>query len=85
MNPKILSNIIERPDLRERSRVFRDRAHAGEVVAEMLDAYCQSEAIYQRSSASSCHETLHIITFPFYRFSGTIDIFLSPKQKKGYQ
>ena len=37
--------IIERPDLREQSYVFRDRAYAGEVVAEMLDAYRQSDAI----------------------------------------
>ena len=28
--------IIERQDLRNRARVFRDRAHAGEVLAEML-------------------------------------------------
>ena len=38
-------NIIERPDLRERTRVFHDREHAGEVLAEMLDAYRQSDAM----------------------------------------
>lgn len=30
--------------LRDRSHVFRDRAHAGEVLAEMLSAYAASEA-----------------------------------------
>ena len=38
-------NVIEQPDLRERTRVFRDRAHAGEVLAEMLDTYHQSDAV----------------------------------------
>jgi putative phosphoribosyl transferase len=38
-------NIIERAGLRERTRVFRDRAHAGEVLAEMLDQYRQSDAV----------------------------------------
>ena len=37
--------IIERPDLRERSHVFRDRPHAGEVLAEMLDVYRQSDTV----------------------------------------
>jgi putative phosphoribosyl transferase len=45
MGQKTLHNIIERPELRERTRVFRDRAHAGEVLAEMLDAYRQSDAV----------------------------------------
>jgi predicted phosphoribosyltransferase len=45
MNPKIPNNIIERPELRDQLRVFRDRPHAGEVLAEMLDAYCQSDAM----------------------------------------
>jgi predicted phosphoribosyltransferase len=45
MNSKMPSNIIERPELRDRLRVFRDRPHAGEVLAEMLDAYRQSDAI----------------------------------------
>lgn len=36
--------IIERPDLREQSYVFRDRTHAGEVLAAMLDAYRRSDA-----------------------------------------
>lgn len=45
MDKKTSQNIIERPDLRERSHVFRDRSHAGEVLAEMLDAYHQTDAV----------------------------------------
>jgi putative phosphoribosyl transferase len=45
MGRKTLHTIIERTDLRERSHVFRDRAHAGSVLAEMLDAYYQSDAL----------------------------------------
>jgi len=45
MNQHIVTNIIERADLRERSHVFRDRAHAGEVLAEMLDVYRRTEAV----------------------------------------
>ncbi len=30
------SNIVEQPDLRDRTHVFRDRRHAGEVVARLL-------------------------------------------------
>jgi putative phosphoribosyl transferase len=45
MKQKIPPSIIERSALRERSHVFRDRAHAGEVMAEMLDAYRQSDAM----------------------------------------
>jgi putative phosphoribosyl transferase len=44
MDQKTPHNIIERADLRERSHVFQDRAHAGEVMAEMLDADYQSDA-----------------------------------------
>jgi predicted phosphoribosyltransferase len=45
MNHKTALNIIERPELRDRQRVFRDRQHAGEVLGEMLDSYRQSDAI----------------------------------------
>jgi putative phosphoribosyl transferase len=45
MKQKIPPSIIERSALREQSLVFRDRAHAGEVVAEMLNAYRQSDAM----------------------------------------
>jgi putative phosphoribosyl transferase len=37
--------IIERPEFRDRVRVFRDRHHAGEMLAEMLSSYNKSEAI----------------------------------------
>jgi putative phosphoribosyl transferase len=45
MNHKTPPSIIERPELRDRTRVFRSRHHAGEVLAEMLDASRQSDAI----------------------------------------
>lgn len=31
-----MSPVVDRPDLRDRFRVFRDRAHAGEVLADLL-------------------------------------------------
>jgi predicted phosphoribosyltransferase len=37
--------LIELPALRNRSQVFRNRAHAGEVLAEMLAVYDKSDAI----------------------------------------
>jgi putative phosphoribosyl transferase len=45
MNQKTSPTIIERPELRDRTRVFRDRAHAGEVLAGMLTSYSKSDAI----------------------------------------
>jgi putative phosphoribosyl transferase len=45
MNHKIPPNISELSELHDRLRVFRNRPHAGEVLAEMLAAYCQSDAI----------------------------------------
>jgi predicted phosphoribosyltransferase len=45
MGQKTPHNIIERPELHERSHVFRDRVHAGEILAEMLDAYRRSDAL----------------------------------------
>jgi predicted phosphoribosyltransferase len=45
MNSKMPSNIIERPELRDRLRVFRNRPHAGEVLAEMLSSYSKTDAI----------------------------------------
>jgi predicted phosphoribosyltransferase len=38
------ARLHERPELRDRARVFRDRAHAGEVLAEMLEALRGSAA-----------------------------------------
>ena len=37
--------IHDLPDLRDRSRVFRDRAHAGEALAAMLESFRGSGAI----------------------------------------
>jgi len=45
MNQKAPFNIIERPELRDRVRVFRNRQHAGEVLAEMLSSYSKTDAI----------------------------------------
>jgi putative phosphoribosyl transferase len=45
MNPEMPANIIERPDLRERTHIFRNRLHAGEVLAEMLSSYSKTDAI----------------------------------------
>jgi len=45
MNRKTAPNIIERPKLRDRVRVFRNRAHAGEVLAEMLSSYSKTDAL----------------------------------------
>jgi len=38
-------NVIERPELRDRIRVFRDRTDAGEVLADMLAEYRDSDAL----------------------------------------
>lgn len=45
MNRKTAPNIIERPELHDRTRVFRNRHHAGEVLADMLSSYGKTEAI----------------------------------------
>lgn len=45
MNQKTSPTIIERPELRDRERVFRNRRHAGEVLAVMLSTYSKTEAI----------------------------------------
>jgi putative phosphoribosyl transferase len=45
MNSKMPYNIMERPELRDRVGVFRDRPHAGEVLAEMLTAYRKADAM----------------------------------------
>ena len=42
---KTSPTIIELPELRDRIRVFRDRQHAGEVLAGMLGNYRKSDAI----------------------------------------
>lgn len=45
MKSKITKGIHELPELRNCRRVFRDRAHAGEVLAKMLKPYRQETAI----------------------------------------
>lgn len=44
MNPAT-GRVVELPELRNRGHVFRDRAHAGEVLAAMLAEYRGSEAL----------------------------------------
>ncbi len=44
MNPGA-GHVIELPELRNRGHVFRDRAHAGEVLAGMLAEYRGSDAL----------------------------------------
>jgi putative phosphoribosyl transferase len=41
----IAGRVIELPALRNRSRVFRDRQHAGEILADMLSDYRASDAL----------------------------------------
>ncbi len=38
-------DIVDRPELRDRVKVFRDRAHAGGVLAEMLASYRETDTI----------------------------------------
>jgi len=38
-------DLIEKPELRDREKVFSDRAHAGRVLAEMLEVFRESEAV----------------------------------------
>jgi hypothetical protein len=45
VSQQILPDIIERADPRERSHIFRDRTHAGEVLADMLSFYSKTDAI----------------------------------------
>jgi len=45
MNQKMPYKFIERPELHDQVRVFRNRQHAGEVLAEMLSSYGKTEAI----------------------------------------
>ena len=40
-----LSNLVDLPELRNRVAVFRDRAHAGEILATMLERHADSDAL----------------------------------------
>jgi putative phosphoribosyl transferase len=67
MNRKTAPNIIERPELRDHVRVFRNRHHAGEVLAEMLSSYSKTDAIVLAIPAggvpvaAAMAERLHIL------------------------
>jgi len=39
------SNIIDLPELREQTDVFQNRSHAGQILAQMLEAYDKQDAI----------------------------------------
>jgi hypothetical protein len=41
-------NIIDMPELREKTHVFQDRAHAGEVLAEMLKDFRQTALSFHK-------------------------------------
>ena len=45
MNTGLPANVHELADLRNRIQVFRDRTHAGQVLAEVLTAYRDSDAL----------------------------------------
>jgi putative phosphoribosyl transferase len=45
MRTSLPANVINLPDLRDRVGVFRNRAHAGEVLAGMLEVYSDSDTI----------------------------------------
>ena len=45
MRTSLPANVINLPELRDRVGVFRNRDHAGEILAGMLEAYFDSEAL----------------------------------------
>jgi putative phosphoribosyl transferase len=45
MNTRSTHGIFDLPELRDREQVFLDRAHAGQILAEMLESYRQKDAI----------------------------------------
>jgi len=45
MSLQLPDNVIDNPDLRDRTGVFRDREHAGEHLAELLAGYRDSNAL----------------------------------------
>lgn len=45
MADRLPTNIHDSPELRERTEVFRDRIHAGQVLADMLKPFDQKDAI----------------------------------------
>jgi len=45
MSGQLGENVVDIPKLRDRVNVFRDRTHAGEILAGILDSYRNSDAI----------------------------------------
>jgi predicted phosphoribosyltransferase len=45
MNTRSTHGIFDLPELRDREQVFLDRAHAGQILAEMLESYRQKDSI----------------------------------------
>jgi predicted phosphoribosyltransferase len=45
MHARSAPTVFDIPELRDRVRVFRDRAHAGQVLADMLEAYRQQDSV----------------------------------------
>ncbi len=45
MGTHLVGNVVELPEFRDQMSVFRDRAHAGMILAEMLEGQAKSDAI----------------------------------------
>ena len=45
MRTSLPTNVVDLPDLRDQTGVFRDREHAGEILAGMLEVYSDRDAI----------------------------------------
>jgi predicted phosphoribosyltransferase len=45
MTPHLPERVIDLPELRDRNGVFRDRVHAGKILASMLEKHAKSEAL----------------------------------------
>jgi len=45
MRTSLPANVVNLPDLRDRVGVFRNRDHAGEILAGMLEGYSDSDAM----------------------------------------
>jgi putative phosphoribosyl transferase len=45
MRSSLPTNVVDLPDLKDRVGVFRNREHAGEILATMLEVYSESDAI----------------------------------------
>ena len=45
MKRPLYNNVLDLPELRDRIRIFRDRAHAGKILANMLKGHAESDAL----------------------------------------